>query len=52
MKDVLVSFVEAIFNNGDDKDFTFKRILIVAAKVAIFIAIITSGIWITLELKK
>lgn len=52
MKDLLVSLVEYIFNNGDDGDFLFKNFLIVALKVMIFIVIISLGIWIALKLKK
>lgn len=51
IKDLLVSLVEVIFNNGNDEDFTFKRILIVAIKVIIFIVIISLGLWFALEIK-
>ncbi|MDO7171225.1 hypothetical protein [Mariniflexile sp. AS56] len=52
MKDLLLSLVEAFFNNGNDEDYTFKNLLVVAIKVILFIVIISLGIWIALKLKK
>ncbi|MFG6685924.1 hypothetical protein ACGK9U_05020 [Mariniflexile sp. HNIBRBA6329] len=52
MKDLFVSIVEAIFNNDNEEDYTFRKLLIVVVKVLVFIALITLGIWIALKLKK